>query len=136
MPDLSIFLKLGTVELCCAAICSVWLWILIYRRDLWLRFTAAEIAFYQRIHLPSSYIAWRREFAEGKSEIRYIAIILIVALLGAALAAVAYVDSRHRYERNHQPNKSLQPTRGDALGSSRSRGLFYVAVPAWLSSSR
>jgi hypothetical protein len=34
------------------------------------------------------------------------------------------------------PNKSLQPTRGIALGSSRSRGLFYVAVPAWLSSSR
>jgi hypothetical protein len=33
-------------------------------------------------------------------------------------------------------NKSLQPTRGVALGSSRSRGLFYVAVPACLSSSR
>jgi hypothetical protein len=34
------------------------------------------------------------------------------------------------------PNKSLQPTRGYALGLSRSRGLFCVAVPAWLSSSR
>src|SRR5690349_8821265 len=35
-----------------------------------------------------------------------------------------------------QPNKSLQPTRSDALGLSRSRGLFCIAVPAWLSSSR
>jgi hypothetical protein len=34
------------------------------------------------------------------------------------------------------PNKSLQPTRGGALGSSRSHELFYIAVPAWLSSSR
>jgi len=29
-----------------------------------------------------------------------------------------------------------EPTRDYALGSWRSRGLFYVAVPAWLSSSR
>jgi len=35
-----------------------------------------------------------------------------------------------------KPNKSLQPTRGGALGLSRSRGLFYIAVPAWLSFSR
>ena len=34
------------------------------------------------------------------------------------------------------PNKSLQPTRGGALGSPRSRGMFCVADPAWLSSSR
>jgi hypothetical protein len=34
-----------------------------------------------------------------------------------------------------QANKSLQSTRGGALDSSRSRGLFYFAVPAWLSSS-
>jgi hypothetical protein len=30
-------------------------------------------------------------------------------------------------------NKSLQPTRGGDLGSSRSRGLFYIAVTTWLS---
>jgi hypothetical protein len=29
-----------------------------------------------------------------------------------------------------------QHQRGDALGLSTSRGLFYIAVPAWLSSSR
>ena len=36
-------------------------------------------------------------------------------------------------------DKSLQPIpvwNRDSLGSSRSRGLFYVAVPAWLSFSR
>lgn len=33
------------------------------------------------------------------------------------------------------PNKS-QPTRGGALGSSGSRGLFHAVVPTWLSSSR
>ena len=34
------------------------------------------------------------------------------------------------------PNKSLQPTRDNALGLSRSHGLFCIADPAWLSSSR
>ena len=37
---------------------------------------------------------------------------------------------------NKPPNKSLQPIPINSigtLGSSRSRGLFYVAVPAWLS---
>jgi len=34
------------------------------------------------------------------------------------------------------PNKSLQPTRDGALGSSRSLGLFCIAVPAWLSLGR
>jgi hypothetical protein len=36
-------------------------------------------------------------------------------------------------DRKMTANKSLQPTRGEALGSSRGRELFYVAVPAWLS---
>jgi hypothetical protein len=34
------------------------------------------------------------------------------------------------------PKKSLHPMRGVALDLSRSRGLFSVAVPAWLGSSR
>jgi hypothetical protein len=34
------------------------------------------------------------------------------------------------------PWDSLQLTLGRALGSSRSRGWFYVAVPAWLSFGR
>ena len=46
--------------------------------------------------------------------------------------AISYRKSPWKKE----PNKSLQPTRGDALGLPRSRGLFYIAVPAWLSSSR
>ena len=33
-------------------------------------------------------------------------------------------------------NKSLEPTRDGALGSSRSRGLFYVVVPVWLGPTR
>jgi hypothetical protein len=33
----------------------------------------------------------------------------------------------------NRPNAALRPKRGDAVGSSRSRVLFYVAVPPWLS---
>jgi hypothetical protein len=109
MPDLTIFLKLGAIELCGAVICCVWLWVLFYRRDLWLRFTAAETAFYQRLHLPSSYIAWRRKFAEGKSEIHCIVIILIISLFGVALAGGAYISLKHKFERRDQPNNSPEP---------------------------
>ena len=56
-----------------------------------------------------------------------VACVIVVALWAAVLPLTKEITSL-------PPNKSLQPTRGGASGSSRSRGLFYVAVPVWLSS--
>src|SRR3569833_1180047 len=114
MPDLTVFLKLGALELSCAVFCGVWLWMLVCRRDLWLRLIAGELALYQRLHLPSGYIAWRRKFAEGKPEIYCAIFVMILSLLGAALAGGAYVSLKHKFQdrQRHQTAQSIPKERG------------------------
>lgn len=102
-----------------------WLWLMLRRRDLWLRFTAAETALWKRLHLPPRF----RRFGQGRGIVYFAAfgIALSVILLIASIGLCIYI--RH----HPQPDKLLQPARGDALGLSRSRGSFYAAFPTWLS---
>ncbi len=63
-------------------------------------------------------------------------VVIILLSIASGLFWAFILELLFTIKRRLWPNKSLQPTRGDALDSSRGRGLFCIAVPAWLSSSR
>jgi hypothetical protein len=60
---------------------GVWVWVLVRRRDLWLRYTAAEAAFFSRLHLPHSFVTASRRFSEGRSVIYFAVVGLVAGLL-------------------------------------------------------
>jgi hypothetical protein len=60
---------------------GIWLWVLVWRRDLWLRCTAAEEAFWLRLHLPLRFATANRRFAEGRTMVYCVAVCLIISLV-------------------------------------------------------
>jgi hypothetical protein len=54
---------------------------LLRRRDLWLRWTAKEAAFWSRLHLPDSFVVVSRRFSESRATIYFAAVGLAVSLL-------------------------------------------------------
>jgi hypothetical protein len=84
---------------------SVWLWVLIRRRDLWLRYTAAEAAFSARFHLPPRLIAACRRFGEGRAVIYFTIICLGLSLLMliTSIGMCVYIK-----ERQHQNQPTTQ----------------------------
>ena len=58
-----------------------WLWFLVRRRHLWLRYTAAEEAFWLRLHLPPRFAAANRRFAEGRTMVYCVVVCLVISLL-------------------------------------------------------
>lgn len=78
------------ISLAFLAIFGARLWLLIRRRDLWLRFVAVEIAFYTFLKLPARYLNWRRRFAEGRPETRYVAWMLVLCLILSVVSSYFY----------------------------------------------
>ena len=75
------------------------LWVVLRRRNWWLRWCAVEEAFYARLRLPSRFIAASRKFYEGRGVIYF-------AAAGTALSVVLLVASlilyfRMKSEINH-----------------------------------
>lgn len=62
------------------------LWLVLRRRDWWLRWCAVEEAFYARLGLPSRLIASSRKFYEGRGVIYF-------AAAGAALSVILLIAS-------------------------------------------
>jgi hypothetical protein len=119
---LSVAYDLGMLLLFGGVLC-----LLLRRRDLWLRYTAAEEAFWLRLHLPSRFVAANRRFSEGRAAVYFVVVCLVISLLFliTSVGLCIYINERQQ----HLQPKSLQPTR-DGRSSSASR--FMVFGPAWL----
>jgi hypothetical protein len=76
------------IELAAAVFFGTWLLLLLRRRDLWLRFTAAEAAFWLRLRMPARLVAASRRWEEGRSFVHWIAGFFVVTLLVLVAAAV------------------------------------------------
>jgi hypothetical protein len=118
----------------CLFFCT-WLWVLIYRRDLWLRCTAKESAFYSRLHFPSRFVTAIRRFSEGRFPIYFAAVGLLLSVLLLVASVSMYFYFKDRLQHHHQPNKSLQATAAapsvlDGVGDSLLPGLVVAAFPA------
>jgi hypothetical protein len=79
------------ISVALSIIFAAWLCLLVWRRDLWLRYTAAEAAFYMRLRLPAKYIQWRRKFAEGRAEVRLVAWMFVGCLILSVISGCFYV---------------------------------------------
>ena len=112
-------------------ICVGCLWFVTRRREAWLRFVERDLSPQQRIHIPERFIHLQRRFCIGRGVVVFLRILVLLSVLLMLFGIWLDIQSAR-----NRPNKSLQPTRGGAFGLSRSRGLFYIAVPAWLSFSR
>lgn len=108
---------------------SVWLWVLLRHRDLWLRYTAKEAAFWTRLHLPASIVAASRRFSEGRAVIYFTVVGLVIGLLFLifSVGMGVYISVKHL---DRPPNNSLQPT---PVGRLNSAFAVDIARPAWLS---
>jgi hypothetical protein len=83
-----------------------WLWLLFCRRDLWLRYTAAEAAFWKRLHLPLRVIEASRRFGEGRGVIYFAVICFTLSLIMLFTSVGLGVYLQHHL----QPNTALEPT--------------------------
>lgn len=102
LAELSVACDIGTL-----LFFGSWLWLMLRRRDLWLRYTAAEEALWKRLHLPPR----SRRFGQGRG-------ILFFAKFSIALSLILLIASVGlciHIQRHPQPNKSPQPARGGAL---------------------
>jgi len=59
------FFWVGGFSLVAALACAVWLFVIVRRRDLWLRWSAFEFNFYSRLGLPKKFIEASRRFEES-----------------------------------------------------------------------
>jgi hypothetical protein len=85
------------IELALALFLAAWLLLLRRRRDLWLRYTAAEAAFSLRLRLPARFVNASRRWEEGRSFVYWVAGMLVVTLLILAAAGVADIYVRSLY---------------------------------------
>jgi hypothetical protein len=107
---------------------GVWLWVLLRRRDLWLRYTVREAAFWSRLHLPPSFVAASRRFSEGRAVI-YFVVVGLVAGLPLFIFSVGICIYMKERQLDRPPNKSPEPT---AVGAVSSAVAVYVANRRWL----
>jgi hypothetical protein len=118
---------------------GIWLWVLVRRRDLWLRYTAREAAFWSRLHFPPSFVTANRRFSEGRAVIYFAVVGLVVGLLLLICSVGMYIYIKER-RLDRPPNKSLQATRDGvqpACPVLRGSAIAdYVIRPACLSSGR
>lgn len=85
------FALLFWISLSLTIVCAVLLFILTRRRELWLRFTAAEAAFWSRVGLSPKMIESSRRFEEGPK------MVFLIALLGVAfLSLVLFTGADYR----------------------------------------
>jgi hypothetical protein len=64
---------------------GIWLCVLVWRRDLWLRYTAKEAAIYSRLHFPQWFIAAGRKFQEGRG-------VLYFAIAGLVISSLILIS--------------------------------------------
>jgi hypothetical protein len=83
-----------------------WLWLLLRRRDSWLRYTAAEAAFWKCLHLPPRIIAANRRFGEGRGVIYFAVVCVAFSLILLIMSVGLGVYLQH----HRQPNTTLEPT--------------------------
>jgi len=69
--------------------------LLLRRRDLWLRYTAAEAAFWLRIGCPARIVNACRRWEESGSFVYWIGGILAATVLIMAVGGVVYLKAKH-----------------------------------------
>jgi hypothetical protein len=112
MESLKIFAPALILSVVASLYFGAWLWVLIYGRALWLRYTAAEAAFFSRLHLPERFVASSRRFSEGRIVIYCAAVgfmLSVFLFLGEIGLCYYYKDKIHHHR---QPNTTLEPTAG------------------------
>src|ERR1700722_18212549 len=82
--------RLCFISIAMSALSAGWLWLVIWRRDLWFRYVAAEASFYTHLRLPSKYVDWRRRFAEGRAEVYFIAFMFGLFLVLSAISGYGH----------------------------------------------
>jgi hypothetical protein len=87
------------ISLAMALICGGLLFIVSRRRDLYLRYTAAETRFWERLGFPSGRLSHAlRRFAEGAAY-RYILWFLVITCVALMLLSGAmYLYFKHRFD--------------------------------------
>jgi len=69
--------------------------LVLWRRDLWLRYTAAEAAFWRRVRFPARMVNACRKWEESGSFAYWIGAILFVTLLVMVVGGVLYLKVKH-----------------------------------------
>ena len=85
-------------------------WLLVFRirwRESWLRYTAAESAFWSRLGLPRNLAALARRFGESRAATVCLWIIVILFALLTFLNAGAYLYFKHRMAAKPQSKTAL-----------------------------
>lgn len=87
---------------------GVWLWVLLRRRDLWLRYTAKEAATYSRLHFPQWFINACRKFEEGRGFLYFAVAGLVICSLFLVLSSAMYIHIART--KSSSPDRSLRVT--------------------------
>jgi hypothetical protein len=94
-----------------AVIFGAWLFLVTRRRTLWLRYTAAEAAFWHRLGFPSRRITDASRRVEESQVFTYALWFLVIAFLALMLLnAAMYFHFKHRFQSTPAPNQSMKPT--------------------------
>jgi hypothetical protein len=87
LEALQTVIKCFCAELAMVVQTGAGLWLLLKRRDVWLRWTAAEAAFYVRLHLPAKFISSNRKFSEGRIWVYIVAGLFVFSMVALVFAA-------------------------------------------------
>ncbi len=83
------------------------------RRSLWLRYTAAEAAFWYRLGFPSRRITdASRRLEESRAFVWVLWFIVVAFLVLMLLNAGMYFHFKHRFHSMPPSNQAMQPTAG------------------------
>ncbi|SRR6266496_3139869 len=94
-----------------AVIFGAWLFLVTRRRALWLRYTAAEAAFWHRLGFPSRRITEASRRVEESQVFTYALWFLVIAFLALMLLnAAMYFRFKHRFHSTPASNQSMKPT--------------------------
>lgn len=81
------------------------LWVVLRRRNWWLRWSAIEQALYTRLRFPSRFIAASRRFYEGRGVVYFAAAGTVLAALLLIASLILYF--RVKSEINHPPRSAV-----------------------------
>ena len=136
MYPLETFEKCFWEALSFALFFGAWLWFLLKRRDIWLRWTAAEATFWLCLRMPSRLVNANRRFVESRSFIQWVAGFFFVFLLLCITAGGFYFYFKEKFEQHRQHGAEnatiliLPATSNQPFNSLRNSRTSTASIPA------
>jgi hypothetical protein len=79
-----------------AVLCGAFLAVLVWRRDLWLRYTSAEATLNRRLPFGPRFANATRRFQESRAFVYSVMMILMLSLFGAVMSGRAYLQVKEQ----------------------------------------